>query len=746
MFQNNTGAGKGPVDSAKDAISEVSKGMDGLNKAAGLLDTTVLNITSSLARMFIPTSVIEDTAKLQQLTFELSTKSMGQTSVVGNALMTTMAEATFETTKFGIGLEENLMLTQQINDVMGTNTLLSSEQVINMQLLARNAGLTSTEIVPIVEGFRNIGVGTSSAISQISDMQKQARDYGINVGKFMKDIGSNIKMLSSYNFKDGVEGFSRMIAKAQALRMDVSTTFALSEKLMDPETAIETAAGFQMLGGAVGDLGDPFKLLHLAQTDTEGLQDAIIGMAEGAAVFNEETGEFDIPVTEMYRLREAAKLAGISYQDMTQTAFKAAERTKKLDMLGTTTVPQEFKDLVANMSDIEGGQLRVDIPAFDEMGKQIIVANKAAADLTADDFKALEKANEVNSMSDRDIAMQQLTALQKIAGANESAKAATILAGTNTEGVTDILGGLDAYADVVREGLDASINKENLQVYGEALSTNIANGFKDEESRKHFRNAAFSMSAEFATAIEDSVVNMNEKLPDNSLIKDLDVDVEGLLATAFKTTNEGLSSLKTSLEGLVPQELIDNLTTVNPLLKATASNFSDMVGGLAENAALVIGESVDEVAAGTPDTAPDTTIPPKAQDFISRPGMPVQRFLANDLVVGGTNLLNNLGLNNNAEMNNQTARSVDQNDSLFKAVGELRNMGNDLNNMSNNANNNVNGDINLNVGGKIDLSVDGRNLPQNITSEQLANEIVNNPTFTSKLMTIFTDSNNTYSA
>ena len=91
-----------------------------------------------------------------------------------------------------------------------------------MQLLARNAGLTSAEIVPIVEGFRNIGVGTSSAISQISDMQKQARDYGINVGKFMKDIGSNIKMLSSYNFKDGVEGFSRMVAKAQALRMDVS--------------------------------------------------------------------------------------------------------------------------------------------------------------------------------------------------------------------------------------------------------------------------------------------------------------------------------------------------------------------------------------------------------------------------------------------------------------------------------------------------------------------------------------------
>jgi len=57
----------------------------------------------------------------------------------------------------------------------------------------------------------------------------------------------------------------------------------------------------------------------------------------------------------------------------------------------------------------------------------------------------------------------------------------------------------------------------------------------------------------------------------------------------------------------------------------------------------------------------------------------------------------------------------------------------------------VNGNVKLDVGGKIDLSVDGKNLPQNISSEQLAMEIVNNPNFTSKLISIFTDSNNTYS-
>lgn len=79
----------------------------------------------------------------------------------------------------------------------------------------------------------------------------------------------------------------------------------------------------------------------------------------------------------------------------------------------------------------------------------------------------------------------------------------------------------------------------------------------------------------------------------------------------------------------------------------------------------------------------------------------------------------------------------------FEKINEIGRMIGSV--ITNNTNNPVNGDVKLNVEGKIDLSVDGRNLPQNISSEQLANEIVNNPNFTSKLMSIFTDKNNTYS-
>ena len=145
----------------------------------------------------------------------------------------------------------------------------------------------------------------------------------------MGGVNKNLKLMTSYNFKDGVKGLSNMVAQAQALRIDMSTTVNLADKLMSPEAAIETAAGFQMLGGAIGKLGDPFQLLHMAQTDMEGLQDSVVGMAAASVSFNEDTGEFDIAVTEMYRLREAAELAGMGYEEMTDMSYEGGSKEQR---------------------------------------------------------------------------------------------------------------------------------------------------------------------------------------------------------------------------------------------------------------------------------------------------------------------------------------------------------------------------------------------------------------------------------
>jgi len=817
-----------PLDTAKnagkEALNDLSSGVDALNKATGILDANIVKIGASLARLNFPLAVIEDTAKLQELTYELTTQAMGQTGIIGDALMESMANATYETAKFGVGLEENLNLIKNINDVMKVNTLLSSEQVINMQLLARNAGLTSAEIVPLIEGFATIGVGTDKAIENISTMQKQARDYGINVGQFMKDIGTNIKTLSSYNFADGVEGFSRMVAKAQALRFDVSKTFALSEKLMDPEAAIETAAGFQMLGGAVGDLGDPFKLLQMAQTDAEGLQESIFNMAESAVVFNEKTGEFDIPVTEMYRLREAANLTGMDYQSLTETAIKAAERTKKLDLLSTIPdVPEDFKDLIANMGDIDAdGELVVSVPSFDEMGKKVSTEIKKASELDSSDLDALTKQNEMNALSDKEIAMQQLTALQKLAYGQDAAKAGTLMAGVNTPGVYDALDALDSYSETVIEGLDKTINEDALKVYGEGLTEYIASGLQGEVAKDKFQSAAMSMVNTMTTAIKDSPITFKDKLDETNILKN--VDLIGALTTKFKELSGNASGLKAEFENLIPAGLADNLGLVGTGLATMSDIFV-----VAVNKALAAGgDYINDMESGEVRTDPTTG--PEEDDFILRPGMDPISFNKDDLLIGGTDLFgekrndymdpsisglfsedlgrtlnsvlsddnrNNMDLpitemyglkealeitsvgiedfyNNLKENTNinldipepevpisemyklrevleiasngvesfQTTlnESTIKEDDSFKKLAEL---GTIIENIS--TVNTVGGDVSLNVGGKIDLSIDGRNLPQNISSEQLGKEIVSNPDFTSKLMTIFTNSNNTYS-
>ena len=156
-----------------------------------------------------------------------------------------------------------------------------------------------------------------------------------------------------------------------------------------------------------------------------------------------------------------------------------------------------------------------------------------------------------------------------------------------------------------------------------------------------------------------------------------------------------------------------------------------------------------------------------ADDFILRPNREPILYDENDLIIGGTKLIDALNL----QMSNITSN---QNDGMFDTnmlnpiIDGLSNIGvqENTNNVQNTSNvdmlstifsridninqqtgdKRVNGDVNLNVNGKIDLTVDGRNLPQNISSEQLANEIVKNPEFTSKLMNIFTDANNTYIA
>ena len=700
-------------NAGNEALNELTTGMDALNRSTSLTDANVLKLAANLGRLALPTEVLRDTEALRELSYDLVQETMGQTRIIGQAVAHSMGEATFETLQFGVSLDDNLNLMKQINSVMKVNTLLTTEQVVNMQALAKSAGVTASEIVPIVEGFATIGVGTDTAIENIDTMAKQARSYGINVGEFMKGISTNIKQLSTYNFKAGVEGFSRMVAKAQALRMDVSKTFSLAEGLLEPEKAIETAAGFQMLGGAVGDLGDPFKLLYMAQNDVEGLQDSILDMAESAVVFNEKTGEFDIPVTEMYRLREAAKLTGMDINELSNTAIKSRERTQKLGVLDAfTELSEEEKELIANMADIDGkGQMTVSLPYEDDGVMKTRTLD--ATQLTAEELKELRKLQQDNDASAKDIALRQLTALESISNAIKSSEAATVMGGVNTAGVSDALDAGEAMGKTLMEGLNNTINAETMEDYGYSLTQALAKGLNDPDTMSGFQAVAGDIGQTMMDELILAPERYKEKIEQGNIFKGLDLET----AAAEKLINlgQGITAIGEDLINMLPPSVVQQIKDGTMAISGAGEAFKivfESIGGE------ILGDIMSIIQSNAQTTAGASTT--TASDFISRPGMPLQQFRADDLIIGGTNLLGEKGAN---EMGRLESMIMSTN------VGPQT----------------VGGDVNLNVGGKIDLSVDGRNLPQNINSEQLAMEIVNNPNFTSKLMGIFTDRDNTYS-
>jgi hypothetical protein len=366
-------------------------------------------------------------------------ESIGQTRAVSNEVQKVVSESAKTTGLIGKGAKDNIDLFAAINNAMMRGTYLTDEQITSFQVLGMTANMTAAELATMATSFDTLGYTTDQTLEMMGDMTKQARSYGLNVSEFMGGVNKNLKLMTSYNFKDGVKGLSNMVAQAQALRIDMGTTVSLADKLMSPEAAIETAAGFQMLGGAIGKLGDPFQLLHMAQTDMEGLQDSVVGMAAASVNFNEKTGEFDIPVTEMYRLREAADLAGMGYQEMTELAMKAAQKNKKLDILGNLSgVSDEQKELISNLGKInKDGNIDITMP--DGTLRQI---GQGFNDMTANDYAELEKVVAKDKMSELDVAKKSMGYLNEIAAAQSVLTNMTRLQLAQGDGFTNIAEGL----------------------------------------------------------------------------------------------------------------------------------------------------------------------------------------------------------------------------------------------------------------------------------------------------------------
>ena len=274
------------------------------------------------------------------------------------------------------------------------------------------------EMGPILRQFEEVGVGAEKTLENINTAGKSALTLGLNVRTTTAELNKNLGKLNEYGFANGVQGLASMVRKATEFRMSMEETFKIADKVMSPEGAIDLAANLQVLGGAIGSLGDPFQMMYMATNNVEGLQDALIGAAESLTTYNSEQGRFEITGVNLRRAKAMAQELGISYQELAKGAIAAAERSSAASDLMTAgiTVDEKQQEFITNLARMgSGGKMVIEVPP--SLAKQLGVERTLALeDLDQSTANAiLENQKAFEKMDAKDIALEQFTETQKMA-------------------------------------------------------------------------------------------------------------------------------------------------------------------------------------------------------------------------------------------------------------------------------------------------------------------------------------------
>lgn len=287
-------------------------------------------------------------------------------------------------------------------------------------------GLSNKEVTKMVTDLVRMGGTQEEALQTMRGIADEARRAGVNTAAYMKAVQGGLKMASGFGFKNGIEGLKSMAKQAAMLRTSIESIGAkgLQAKILDPEGAIEAAAGFQMLGGAIGKLGDPFQLLYMAQSDMAGLQDELAKSTASAFKFNKATGTFDASTQDLYRLRQQAELTGANLDDMLESGREMAKLDFIKSSVDLSTLDEAQQGVLASLAQVDkNGKVRVDIPGFDEGTKDLQTLMKD------DKFKeALDKYEVDSKKTAEEIAISQMNLEEKQLASLQGIEKAVVLA------------------------------------------------------------------------------------------------------------------------------------------------------------------------------------------------------------------------------------------------------------------------------------------------------------------------------
>ena len=581
----------GGLRGANTEVGNLTVGMEELNKILeGGFDTVMI-----LGDGFI--QLAEEIGAAKALTMTLAylfmdiddeirdmTANFGQTNYFAEAYLGTLIKANEKAYELGIPFDDLKGVVQGFTNEMGRMVMLTDQEVFRMATLSKATGLGAAEIGKMVAEMSDLGMGTVTAMESIEELTVQAQRLGLNVNTFINSIGQNIKLVNQYGFDKGINGLAKMVAKAQSLKFDIQQAVNIADGILDggPERAVEMAAELAMLGGDIGELGDPFALMFNSLNDVGAIQDSLVDLASAAATINEETGQLEIPTYARERLRQQAKVMGVSFEELTTAALNSKKQMMALDEIefsGLASMSDEDKQFISSISEInEKGEMVVKLKEGDDI-KEIKLTDEDGIRQAMEELKDQQE----DSLEDpKDVLLDNTRALLSLKD-----QLATL---TSKEALIRVAGGAMAGAG------------EGMGSVGEML-TNFRDAIGD------VRNTLTETANDFSQVFKEGVT---------------DEEIEDLTTRTIDRLTGDLDSFAKALD------IEDALATFRKTIEDAGQRIKEVITDLGEGAGPGTGMQERSSSPGTGMK--------ELEDFILRPNQDPIAFNEDDIVIGGTNL------------------------------------------------------------------------------------------------------------
>lgn len=225
---------------------------------------------------------------------------------------------------FGITAEQASKMRDSYVDATGRATLLSRSQ---MEDVVASSKLMGNETVQNAIKIMDSMGSTSQATVELMDKNyARAKASGLDITKASTELVKNLSLANKLNFKDGVDGISKMTIYSQRVKMDLQQVANVADKFSTIEGAIEGSAKLQVLGGQVAALGgNPMAMMYEALADPEALFKRVTDMFSTQAYFDRATGTSKIAPVQQAIMREQAKALGIDPEQAVQSAKQQAK-------------------------------------------------------------------------------------------------------------------------------------------------------------------------------------------------------------------------------------------------------------------------------------------------------------------------------------------------------------------------------------------------------------------------------------